>query len=293
MHRSGIPALLLAASALAMPPALADSHPRPWLIVSDVDDTVKITEVQYPLNMIWRALFSKKSFAGMSALIRELRGARLAAFGNAGEVHFASGTPRFLSGNVREFLDHEGFPEDAVVHLRPDFTEPTLEFKTRVITGVLERATDESAVLIGDDVEKDPEVYAIVRAANPESVSAAYLHRVRGRPLAEGQIGYDTAMDIALHEVASGRLGEDQALRVAAAVESESRGDDERLILNYSYCPESGSPRATDEVSRLPLSPGVSEAVLGAARRIEDRTREICRERRELEEYRRLHQAGG
>lgn len=155
------------------------SDAAPFLVVSDLDDTLAVTEVASTRKVLAAALLADeattRAVPGMAGLLRcLLEGTRPAA----GAV-VVSGTPVSLAPRVEAFLALNGFPFAALAlrHLRPR----TLEgYKEPVLRSLLSRFP-QAVVLVGDSGERDPEIYGALRAEFPGRVAAIFIRDV-GRP---------------------------------------------------------------------------------------------------------------
>lgn len=243
---------------------------KPWYVVSDIDDTVKLTNVNHPIELIYRAVFSKKAFVGMSTLYRELEASRLKLRGSSAPTFFVSGSPALLGRILQDFLVKNNFPERSVTLLRK-FSQPTQGFKLNTIARILSESAGEAAILVGDDGELDPETYHKLSQSNVDDIGSVYIHRVEGRQLFPEQLAFDTAMDIALHEVDAGRLTEAQAIRIGNEILAEK--NDHKIVMPRAFCPTDG--QAPDAAS-LPRG---TPALLELATKIRDRVTRICMER--------------
>lgn len=187
----------------------------PLLLISDLDDTIKISHTQSKLVTIYRGLFRSSAFAGMAQLYAELL-----AFNPTSAFCVVSSSPPQIKRKVEFFLTKNKFPEANLV-LRDWMRQPSiLKYKLGSILALVEKAEAAGArvILIGDDTEHDPEVFAHVAKRYPERIVARYIRSVRGRETPEGSIGFFTAFDVACAELAAGRLGSDEVLRVGEAV---------------------------------------------------------------------------
>ncbi len=188
---------------------------QPLILISDLDDTIKISHTQSKLITIYRGLFRSSAFAGMAQLYAELL-----AFNPRSAFCVVSSSPPQIKRKVEFFLSSNKFPEANLV-LRDWMRQPSIvKYKLGSILALVEKAEQSGAmvILIGDDTEHDPEVFAHVAKRHPERVAARYLRIVRGREMPEGSIGFFTAFDVACAELAAGRLGNDEVLRVGDAV---------------------------------------------------------------------------
>jgi hypothetical protein len=186
------------------------------LLISDVDDTVKITHVRRRLRAVVRGLFRRTVYGGMAALYREM----------AADIVFLSGSPQFLEKRLHRTLVHRsGFPAGRFI-LRNWLTERDIvAFKRRHLAAVLD-ACPTQAILIGDDTEHDPELFREAASkARPGQVAAIYIRQNLHQPLPADVVGFATAFDLALHEHLAGRLQLPQVVRVAEAVIAAGRAE--------------------------------------------------------------------
>lgn len=264
-----LPALLLSIAQLAFA-----SSPAPLGIVSDVDDTVRLTGVLEEKNQDWfRRYHRKQVFPGMAELYRQI----VASSGASPErdVHFVSGAPLVLERWVSECLALNGFPTSNLF-LRLRFVlVPTLEFKTRSFARILTEHPGQRFVFIGDDTEHDADAIASARRSFPQQVAASYIHALEGKNGAkhsESQEPWYTAVEIALHEMKLGRISASAADAVAGAMLADP-GFDETAIPDYAdLCPSDGWLAAL--VSRLGLS--LPSRLGDRVSEIESRVAEIC-----------------
>ena len=157
-------------------------EPEGLSVISDIDDTVKITEVTDKTKLIRNTFF--REFAavdGMAPLYRKWA-AQGAVF------HFVSSSPWQLYEPLRELMNESGFPE-AAWHLKPFrvkdvsarslFADPT-EYKLTTIEKVLKAFPQRWFILVGDSGEKDPEIYGELARRHPEQIEAIYIRDVTG-----------------------------------------------------------------------------------------------------------------
>lgn len=150
----------------------------PLLVISDVDDTVRIADVLDRPRMIERVFLRPyEPVPGTSQIYNEL--ARRGAV-----FHFVSGSPWQVSSLIDEFLANEQFPP-ATLHCRQlgwDFwnSDPlhTKEFKVATIALLLKQFSFGKVLLIGDDGEHDPEVYSETCKAQPDRVAGIWIRQV-------------------------------------------------------------------------------------------------------------------
>jgi phosphatidate phosphatase APP1 len=179
----------------------------PFLVVTDLDDTLVVTNVQSARGLARSTLLSDErtqpAVEGMAPFFRCL------AEGNVPAPGFAvvSGSPLEFGPRVEGFLAKGGFPFAALVlrHLGPG----TLRgYKEPAIRALLARFPHR-VVLVGDSGERDPEIYAALRTEYPGRVAAIFIHDVgpRGDPARfEGMVLFGTGADAARAAAARGLL---------------------------------------------------------------------------------------
>jgi phosphatidate phosphatase APP1 len=147
----------------------------PFLLVTDFDDTVAVTNVGSLRATLGTALLgeatTQPAVPGMAAFYRCLLG------GGAGGV-VISGSPVELAPRLERFLSHNGFPPLALTlrHLGPR----TLSgYKEPALRALLSRFP-QPVVLVGDSGERDPEIYAALRAEFPGRVTAIFIREAGG-----------------------------------------------------------------------------------------------------------------
>lgn len=204
-----------------------------FIIVSDLDDTLKITDVLHRDNLHCNIVAGRLVFAGMPELYRSLLGENYPA----SRLMFLSGSPVIFTPQIRELLSNTQIPRYSLTlrSFLEYFTTHTADYKRQRMAEMYGGSKNEKFMLIGDDTEKDPEIYAQF-AANRDDVLAIYIHRITGRNLPQGSIAFVTAYDIALNEFKAGRLNEKQAVGVGEAV---LKSGNDVFLPDFQQCPAS------------------------------------------------------
>lgn len=142
-------------------------------VISDIDDTVKVTEVFHGVTAVLRNTFLKtfKPVHGMASLFRGWAEAQGASF------HYVSKSPPELFEPLSEFLEQEGFPVSSL-HLCPLLGKSRADFKLRQVTSLLKQFPGRKFLLVGDSGEKDAEVYAQLLRKHPGQVLKAFIRLV-------------------------------------------------------------------------------------------------------------------
>jgi hypothetical protein len=166
-------------------------EPEGLSLITDIDDTIKVTEVPAGTETVLRNTFCKEFLAapGMAQAYRDL--------GDI-PIHYVSGGPQQLFGPLYDFLikGPGGFPE-GTFHLRfipknrlssearanlakfsTSSLHATYTHKISEITRLMERFPNRKFILSGDSGEVDPEVYSEIRKRKPEQVREVWIRDV-------------------------------------------------------------------------------------------------------------------
>ncbi len=181
----------------------------PFLVVSDFDDTLAVSEVTKPERLVTNALLrdadSQPVVPGMARFYGCLGGKADKVPGFA----LVSGSPVQFAPRVSAFLARHGFPAGFGLYLR-DIGPGTLSgYKQPIIRDLLKRLPH-PVVLVGDSGEKDPEVYAQIREEFPGRVRAIYIRDAGNTQDAtrfKGMVLFKDAGEAATHAAKEGFAG--------------------------------------------------------------------------------------
>ncbi len=165
-------------------------EPEGLSVISDIDDTIKVTEIPAGPEVIVRntLLRDYKAAPGMAAKYNEWSGA---AF------HYVSGGPWQMYDPLFEFLINaeQGFPEGSF-HMKSvprnlfstsswkelkqliTNSEHTYDHKVAEITLLMQRFPQRQFILVGDSGEKDPEVYRAVQEKFRQQVREIWIRDI-------------------------------------------------------------------------------------------------------------------
>jgi phosphatidate phosphatase APP1 len=149
-------------------------------VVSDVDDTIKISEVRdrdaLLLNTFCRPF---RAVEGMAELYRTWHT-------NGAQFHYLSASPWQLYLPLDEFIDAAGFPT-GTFHMKDFrakdstflalFSDPE-RFKLGLLRPLFEQFPGRRFILVGDSGEKDPEVYGAIAREFPRQVQGILIRNV-------------------------------------------------------------------------------------------------------------------
>ncbi|HKV08553.1 MAG TPA: App1 family protein [Thermoanaerobaculia bacterium] len=160
-------------------------------VISDIDDTIKVTEILAGPKTVVRNTFFRK-FAGapeMATMYKQWEGA---------SFHYVSGGPWQLYGPLSEFLFSEegGFPEGSfhMKNVRKNLwslntwedleqlvanENHTFDLKVEHISEIMKNFPDRKFILIGDSGEKDPDVYREIKTLFPRQVQEIRIRDVK------------------------------------------------------------------------------------------------------------------
>ncbi|KAL7752088.1 hypothetical protein RI367_002618 [Sorochytrium milnesiophthora] len=165
---------------------LLRNHPDAVSVISDVDDTIRETQVLSPRAALentflhpWRAPQD----------MRDLFQYFCRSLGHEVAFHYVSGGPHQLQPAIESFLSAQGYPAGGV-HLRQfyltsrDLWGGTQAYKVRTIAEIMRRYDARQWVLLGDSTEHDPAAYAQVYREMPPAVQdrirCIYIRVVEG-----------------------------------------------------------------------------------------------------------------
>lgn len=154
-------------------------------VITDIDDTIKITEVNSRRRMLLRTFAeSFDAIDGMATAYRK--------WADQGALfHYVSSSPWQLYGAIDQFLIGEKFPPGSM-HLKWFRLRDELfkrwqiirrKSKGGVIKNLMKRLPGRSFVLVGDSGERDPEIYAKLASKFPAQVARICIRQIEANPL--------------------------------------------------------------------------------------------------------------
>jgi phosphatidate phosphatase APP1 len=181
------------------------SPSAPFFVISDLDDTLSVTNVVRPTALLKAALAQDEStqpvVRGMPAFYQCLQQDKPAQPAFA----LVSGSPTQYLERIKAFLTRNGFPVFGIA-LR-DLGPGTLrDYKQPVIRALLARVPN-PVVLVGDSGEHDPEVYRQIAHEFPGRVKAIYIRdagHATDRARFDGQLLFAEPADAARDAVDRG-----------------------------------------------------------------------------------------
>lgn len=214
----------------AVPSWAAESERESLTIVSDLDDTLQITDVADPKEAFLRTLVRRRGFAGMSQLFR--------AWADSGSNRFVllSGSPNWVIAGTRNFLERENFPSMQIIQRAILKERDLVEFKLDNLKSIHRQNPHSRFLLIGDDTQADPEVFLRFQAETGAQVLRIYIRQVRGRVLPNEVIPFTDASEIASLE--AGDFGQNRltVAQVQSVYEATSVAKRTHLVPRFVNC---------------------------------------------------------
>jgi len=154
-------------------------------IISDVDDTIKLTEVTSRQALLANTFLRQfTAIDGMASLYQSWakHGARF---------HYVTSSPWQLYDPLAELCETEGFPQGTfhlrTFRLRDHMLRRVLLIRRRgkgsVIKGLLTAFPQRRFILVGDSGEIDPELYGNLTRKFPQQIESVLIRQLAARPL--------------------------------------------------------------------------------------------------------------
>jgi len=149
-------------------------------IVSDIDDTIKHTQMLEPREMLLNSLVRPfRAVEGMADLYQEAAEA-------GATVHYVSASPWQLFVPLEQFRQQARFPAGSF-HLQQVRFDPGAlahmfsgpkDFKITQITQIIAHFPQRRFILVGDSGQQDPEVYGELARKYPQQVVAIWIRKI-------------------------------------------------------------------------------------------------------------------
>jgi phosphatidate phosphatase APP1 len=146
-------------------------------VVSDIDDTIKVTQVLDRKAMVANSFLRKfQAVPGMPELYKKLAG-------KGATFHYVSASPWQLYPDLHEFLQ-ENFPQGTISLRKLRWKDSSgveflwkdsIAYKIASIDELMQRFPQRNFLLIGDSGEKDPEVYEEIRRRYPARIKGILI----------------------------------------------------------------------------------------------------------------------
>lgn len=151
-------------------------------LVSDIDDTVMVTALPRPLLAAWNSLVlhenARMVVPGMADLYRRWRGAHPEA-----PTFYLSTGAWNVAPAIRRFLERHGYPRGPLLltdwgPTNTGWFRSGQDHKRQTLRRLLAELPDLQWVLVGDDGQHDPQIYADVAAEHPDRVRVVAIRQL-------------------------------------------------------------------------------------------------------------------
>lgn len=159
-------------------------------VISDVDDTIKITSVGNRDELLKNTFLREfRAIDGMSRIYKDWSDQGI-------DFHFVSASPWQLITPLSHLLSTESFPlgtfDLRVFRWRDQVIKRVVSNKwvgkSKVIRGLIQRFPERKYFLIGDSVERDPELYAHLAEEFNQQIRGIFIRQVPGFAMSESRI---------------------------------------------------------------------------------------------------------
>ncbi|KAA8644748.1 hypothetical protein EYZ11_002183 [Aspergillus tanneri] len=165
--------------------------PEGWLVISDIDDTIKYTKTSESTGIL-RTTFAEEPtpIPGMPELYSHIHRELVPAW------FYLSASPYNLYPFLRSFI-HAHFKPGTLIlrdsswldvsELIKSFTVNTMEYKMSRIDKIRRWFPQRQVLCIGDSTQKDPEAYAEIYRKHPDWIKVIWIRKVTDIPHLEEQ----------------------------------------------------------------------------------------------------------
>ncbi|MEK2687446.1 phosphatase domain-containing protein [Bdellovibrio sp. GT3] len=168
------------------------------LVISDIDDTIKVSNILSKSRSAGSALDDDSRFVGMAEIYQALQN-QIPDI----EFHYVSLAPKILMQEQHsDFLEENGFPITKL-HMNSGIKQDP-ELKQKVIRALLKYEHPDMVIYFGDNGQFDTIVYDQMVREFPQIPSLTYIREAYSRlgesknPTMPGQIGFVTSVEVTL-----------------------------------------------------------------------------------------------
>lgn len=197
-----------------------------FVLVTDLDDTLKITNGKSTTSMVFNAFVRQKVFAGMTTLVKELQ------VKNIEKTYILTASPSLVGYNVRKLVSKNNMKVDVIYMSRISELRKKIKYKLARLESIIAN-TKGKLILFGDNQSHDADIYLEIKKRHPSRVAKIYIHKVQPTVIPSGAFEYITPVEVAMD--LDSILTEDQIDRVSKSVLYNKKF--KRVIPKFSYCP--------------------------------------------------------
>lgn len=176
------------------------------LVISDIDDTIKVSHVLSKKRATLSAADDDSRFVGMAEIYQSLNYTQKDI-----EFHYVSLAPRILMAEQHmDFITENGFPVTEL-HTNPGVKQDP-ELKQKVIRKLLSEKKPELVIYFGDNGQFDAKVYNEMVNEFSSIPHVTYIREAYSKlkdsqyPTMKGQIGFVTSAEVTIDLISRGLL---------------------------------------------------------------------------------------
>ena len=155
--------------------------PSGVMILSDIDDTIKISNVNDTKALL------RTAFTENFKPVPDIRNIFSSWKNQGADFIYLTATPWQLHQSISAFLEKENYPK-GVLFMKSfgakdsysSILDSPVKFKTPIIQTIMRDFPAKKFILIGDSSEKDSEIYADTARKNPGKISHIFIRNVAG-----------------------------------------------------------------------------------------------------------------
>ena len=166
------------------------------LIISDIDDTLKISHNLETASSVGRSQSSTSVFLGMAEALKLIKNQT-----QANIYYVSNASAVFMKTSHTNFLKENSFPQGIISFNSVSFGNTKVER----IQKIIQKENPRQIIFIGDNGERDIETYHIITQKYPQIKTYQYIRTLYSKlkysvlPLAPQQISFVSSAEILLH----------------------------------------------------------------------------------------------
>lgn len=200
------------------------------IVISDIDDTLKMAHVKAVGGALSRAFMTKITFAGMPDLLNEIAKQK-----KVESFYYLSNAPEFvMKRSHTKFISVNKYPMGKII-LRS--TESKEDHKIINIKKIIETEKPDEVIFFGDNGERDSSIYREAMDLYPEIKFNTFIHYVYPNAIEANQTAFVTALEPLLALINDGVLSL-TSLLTASKLSTAIALEGERETFKVQYFPE-------------------------------------------------------
>lgn len=247
------------------------------ILVSDLDDTIKVSHVLDVDSVLANTVQVNNSFLGMAELYHSLVQEK-----KADKIVYLSSAPNLLMKQLhKKFVARSGFPSGTLLL---SLNISNRNHKITALRKIIAEDKPRELILVGDNGERDVEIYHQLKTENPELKITTYIHQAYsqigyernfGKLLEKDQIGWATSIDLAAQFVATGQLSLESYETLVEKIVPRALVENDYIKRGESMMFPAWFDCRDYVTTSLPTTPKIQSLVVSFEKRLSDRcTRE-------------------